>query len=139
MIFCLMDLMRLTHDLVSCVISVRTLLNFHKSKSKKTAYILRHKRDCHEKLGACSWTAYEAIISAALPRVVNTISPYNWLKELTRTTDNDRHEISWNPRTAREKPYALLRRLSKFNMQNLGLSVPSTNTLEMRRSRTSSR
>ena len=69
--------------------------------SKKTAFILRHFSDCHERNGAYSWATYKALVTKAMPEAVKGLSPYNGPRELTTTTDKERYETSRDPRTAR--------------------------------------
>ena len=65
--------------------------------SRKTAHFPRHKRDCHESYGACSWATRKVIIAEAIPEAVTSFFPCYWLEELTRTTDKERYEILGRP------------------------------------------
>ena len=65
------------------------------------AYIRRHVRDCREAGAECSWANYKNIITEAMPKEAKHLSPFNWLKDSTKTTGQDRDDICWDPCSAK--------------------------------------
>ena len=70
---------------------------------KKTAKIRRHQQDCHEEDGACSGAKNKVIITSLIPKMKH-VTPYNWLEQWTKATDNERYEMCWDPHTAGGDP-----------------------------------
>ena len=76
--------------------------------SKKTACMLRHKDDCHERCGPCSKATYTAHVTKAMSEVKKSLSRNDWLKDLTSTADKEiRDMLGLGPRG---NPHAFLGR-----------------------------
>ena len=84
------------------------------------------KKKCHEEDGEGSLANYKNHIISQMPKMKN-ITPCNWLRRLTTSTDEDRDEICWDVHTAGEHLMPYLE--NHFRKQNADRSKTSTEFL----------